>query len=106
MRGDFPRNLETVRGLRTSTLNKRTRSCISPSCYSLIAVGHRDRLTDKGEEAIKIFEVGVKPLQTIIVEQLKKLILCYTVSHHYCWGGACTDRRRRKELSSFAGMFC
>jgi hypothetical protein len=34
MRGVRPRNLEIVEGLKTSTLNERTRSCISPSCHS------------------------------------------------------------------------
>ena len=75
MRGVRPRNLGIVLVLKTSTLNKRTRSCISSSCHSLTIVGHWYRLTDEGEEAVEILQVSVELFQPVVIEQLKELML-------------------------------
>ena len=75
MRGVRPRNLRTVLVSKTSTLNNRTGSCISPSCHSLVVVGHWYQLTNKGEEAVEILQVGVELFQPILIEQSKKLML-------------------------------
>ena len=53
IREGCPRDLEIVGESRTSTLNERTRSWISPSLF-FIAVGDRDQLTDKGEKAVEV----------------------------------------------------
>jgi len=43
--------------------------------HSSITTGHWHQLTDKGEEAVEVLQVGVKPSQTILIEQLEKLVL-------------------------------
>ena len=74
MRGARRRNLRIVPGPKTSTLNERTRACISPLCHSSIAMGHWYQLTDEGEEAVQVLQVCVKPSQAILVKQLEELI--------------------------------
>lgn len=61
MREVRPRNhLGFARGLNISTLNKRTRACISPSCHSRTIIGHGYRLTDKGEESVEVLDMIVE----------------------------------------------
>jgi len=40
----------------------------------LITIEHWHQLTNKGEETVEIFQVGVEFLQAIVVKQLKKLM--------------------------------
>ena len=75
MRGARPRNLRIVLGLRISTLHERTRACISPLCYSSVAMGHWYQLTNEGEEAVQVLQMRIEPSQAILIEQLDKLRL-------------------------------
>ena len=60
MRGVRLKNLEIAGELYTSTLNERTRSCISSSCHSWIIMGHGYQLTNEGEESVEVLHMSVE----------------------------------------------